>query len=319
MKNDKKIKNNKDIEIFKDMFQKVHTTSSNLFLTNIKNIAIDDLILEDNIRKSFDEETITSLANSIEKQGLLQPILVAPSGNGKYLVIAGQRRYLAVKKLNGNYIPCHIVKTNDKKLLQLVENLQRENLSLFDKAKAIYEKLCEIYNESVHEKIFSNILEYKRKLINNDYKPADGVDKKIYNFLEEIGMSVSSVINLILVFGFDKKTQEIIKKYDPPLRLLEVCYKYRNKDDFSEVFQEIIGKKLVSSQAEVYLKRKYAEQNTKKEVRKRYYNVVKSIGKKIDEIPFDLSLVKDKDRVIPELESLKDKIEILLKQFKDEG
>ncbi len=97
-------------------------------------------------RQSFKEDTIKELAESIEKNGLLQPIVVRPMDGGKYQIIAGERRYRAFKKLGRNTIPAIVRDYEDEEVdkLQLVENVQREDLNPYDEAIA-YLKLKEKY------------------------------------------------------------------------------------------------------------------------------------------------------------------------------
>lgn len=97
-------------------------------------------------RQSFKEDTIKELAESIEKNGLLQPIVVRPMDGGKYQIIAGERRYRAFKKLGRTMIPAIVRDYEDEEVdkLQLVENVQREDLNPYDEAIA-YLKLKEKY------------------------------------------------------------------------------------------------------------------------------------------------------------------------------
>lgn len=97
-------------------------------------------------RQSFKEDTIKELAESIEKNGLLQPIVVRPMAGGKYQIIAGERRYRAFKKLGRTMIPAIVRDYEDEEVdkLQLVENVQREDLNPYDEAIA-YLKLKEKY------------------------------------------------------------------------------------------------------------------------------------------------------------------------------
>lgn len=97
-------------------------------------------------RQSFKEDTIKELAESIEKNGLLQPIVVRPMDGGKYQIIAGERRYRAFKKLGKTMIPAIVRDYEDEEVdkLQLVENVQREDLNPYDEAIA-YLKLKEKY------------------------------------------------------------------------------------------------------------------------------------------------------------------------------
>lgn len=88
-------------------------------------------------RKSFNEERLAELAESIRSQGILQPILVEQSGTG-YTIIAGERRYRAALKAGLREVPVIIKSfTHEEKLqIALVENIQREDLTPIEEAEA---------------------------------------------------------------------------------------------------------------------------------------------------------------------------------------
>ncbi|MCW7475483.1 chromosome partitioning protein ParB [Leptospira levettii] len=106
-------------------------------------IPIDQIITENNPRKTFNEASIRELAESISQYGLLQPIVVRKKA-GKYELINGERRYRAHKLLKSKTIPA-VVKNVEQiditKLpeIKLVENLQREDLSESDLALSLQE------------------------------------------------------------------------------------------------------------------------------------------------------------------------------------
>lgn len=89
-------------------------------------------------RKTFDELALRELAASINNVGIIQPIVVTEK-NGKYLIIAGERRYRACKLANKATIPAIIKDLSDKdcKEIALIENLQREDLNPIEEAEAM--------------------------------------------------------------------------------------------------------------------------------------------------------------------------------------
>jgi len=93
-------------------------------------------------RKNFDQEKLQELANSIMTNGLLQPIIVNFVNNGKYQIIAGERRYRACKMVGLKEIPVIIRSLSDQKILEiaLIENIQREELTAIEEAES-YAKL----------------------------------------------------------------------------------------------------------------------------------------------------------------------------------
>ena len=87
-------------------------------------------------------ENIDELAQSMAEVGLIQPILVAPLGNFRFYLVAGHRRYAAAKKLGWKTIRCMVVAQPgelERRFIQLVENLQREDLDPIDEALAYKE------------------------------------------------------------------------------------------------------------------------------------------------------------------------------------
>jgi ParB family transcriptional regulator, chromosome partitioning protein len=88
-------------------------------------------------RINFKEDAIRELALSIQENGLIQPISVRQSGD-KFEIIAGERRYRAMSLLQSPTIPCFVLEVEDSQMAEmaLVENIQREDLSAIEEAKA---------------------------------------------------------------------------------------------------------------------------------------------------------------------------------------
>ena len=95
----------------------------------------------DQPRKTFDDGGIRELANSIERQGQLQPILVKEIDSGNYLLVAGERRYRA-HQLLGRETILGVITTGDPAEISLVENVQREDLKPLEEAEG-YARLIE--------------------------------------------------------------------------------------------------------------------------------------------------------------------------------
>ena len=106
----------------------------------------------DQPRKYFDEKALEELANSIVENGLLQPILVREYGEGRYQIIAGERRFRASKLAGITEIPAIVLERDDKKAAQiaLIENVQREDLNPLEEALA-YKSLAEEYDMTQEE------------------------------------------------------------------------------------------------------------------------------------------------------------------------
>lgn len=111
----------------------------------------------DQPRKYFDKEALEELAASIKENGLLQPILVREYGEGRYQIIAGERRFRASKLAELDEIPAIILDRDDRKVaeISLIENIQREDLNPIEEAMAL-KALAEEYGltqEELAEKV----------------------------------------------------------------------------------------------------------------------------------------------------------------------
>lgn len=108
-------------------------------LTSPSTIPLDQIILpEEQPRRYFDPEAMQSLVESVQEEGILQPILVRPL-NGQYELIAGERRYRAAIQANLTEIPAVVRDLSDLKAQQyrLTENLQREDLNPIEETEGI--------------------------------------------------------------------------------------------------------------------------------------------------------------------------------------
>jgi ParB family chromosome partitioning protein len=103
-------------------------------------------------RDQFDEESLSALAESIREVGVLQPVLLRPTGD-RYELVAGERRWRAARKVGLQTIPALVRETDDSAALEqaLVENLQREGLNPLEEAGA-YQQLIEDFGLT-HEQI----------------------------------------------------------------------------------------------------------------------------------------------------------------------
>jgi len=108
-------------------------------------------------RAHFDEEELTSLAESIRAVGVLQPVLVRPKGDGTYELIAGERRWRASRRVGLQTIPALIRETDDTAALEqaLVENVHRSDLNPMEEAAA-YQQLIEDFSMT-HEHVATRV------------------------------------------------------------------------------------------------------------------------------------------------------------------
>lgn len=100
----------------------------------------------DQPRRQFDDEALSELAASVEKHGILQPLLVRPMPDGSYQIVAGERRWRAARMAGLTEVPVVIRELSDRETseLALIENLQREDLNPMEEALG-YQHLIEQY------------------------------------------------------------------------------------------------------------------------------------------------------------------------------
>ena len=105
-----------------------------------KNVSLADLSPSPyQPRLDFDREALEALSQSVREKGVLQPLLVRERENGKYEIIAGERRFRAASMAGLTEVPVIVKSMDDKEVLEvaLVENLLRENLSAIEEAEGL--------------------------------------------------------------------------------------------------------------------------------------------------------------------------------------
>jgi len=112
-------------------------------------INVSSLNTRKDLGAGTEDTSLDDLANSIKEKGLLNPIIVQKKDDGTYDLIAGQRRFLACKKIGWDTIPAIIrekMDDTDATIISLIENVHRADMSPIDKAKA-YQKIYEKYKD----------------------------------------------------------------------------------------------------------------------------------------------------------------------------
>ena len=184
----------------------------------------------DQPRKVFNEESITSLAESIKEHGMLQPILVRPFGSG-YQIIAGERRWRAARMLGLSEVPVQIREMDDQQAMQiaLIENLQRENLNPVEEAEG-YKDLCERFSMS-HEDI-AKAVGRSRSSVSNAVRLLSLPDE-ILIMLSEGDISTGHAKALLSFEDEGKMSQAARKAAEGKLnvRALEKLAKEQDKDE----------------------------------------------------------------------------------------
>lgn len=126
--------------------------------SNLNEIALNKIEPNPNQpRREFDEQALQELANSIREIGIIQPITLRQTADGKYQIIAGERRWRASQQAGLSTIPAYIRTVEDENAMEmaLVENIQREDLNAIEIALA-YEHLAEttgMTQEKISERV----------------------------------------------------------------------------------------------------------------------------------------------------------------------
>jgi len=122
-------------------------------------------------RSHFDEQSLEELASSIKKLGIVQPLTVRETGNGRYQLIAGERRLRAARLAGLTQIPAYIRTADDQAMLELalVENIQREDLDAIEVAISFQRLIeeCRLTQEQLSDRVGkqrSTIANYLRLL-----------------------------------------------------------------------------------------------------------------------------------------------------------
>ena len=139
----------------------VNNENKGLLLVPIEKIFRD----ESQPRKQFSKEKLDELAQSIKKNGLIQPLIVIKKDLDNYLLVAGERRWRAAQSTDIKVLPALLLPEDlDKDEISLIENIQREDLKVSEEAKA-YQRLIK-KNNYTHETL-SNIVGKSRSHITN--------------------------------------------------------------------------------------------------------------------------------------------------------
>lgn len=141
-------------------------------MSRMAEIAIADIVPNPTQpRTQFDEDALDELADSIRQLGVIQPVTVRRSNNGKYIIISGERRWRAAQRADLKTLPAYIREVDDENLhaMALVENIQRQDLNAIEIALGMQRLIdeCHLTQDALSEKVGkkrSSISNYLRLL-----------------------------------------------------------------------------------------------------------------------------------------------------------
>ena len=178
------------------------------------NLKIDKIVTNSNQpRKYFDNGKMSELKDSIRNSGLLQPITVRKISNGKYEIVAGERRYRACRELGMENIPVIEMNVGDARgyELSVLENIQRENLNPIEEAES-YLMLMEVYG-------------YTQEKLS-----------------EKLGKTRSSVSNKMRILKLPASVKEMVKKGEISYGHARTLLSLSDEKKIEEAAKEIINK-----------------------------------------------------------------------------
>ena len=163
-------------------------------------------------RKNFNKESLEELTNSIREQGVIQPIIVRPSksSEGKYEIIAGERRWLASQNAGLHEVPVVVLNVNDVKSLEfsIIENVQRQDLDPIEEARG-YQRLIDDFNYN-HDKL-SKFIGKSRSYIANSLRLLS-LREEILLMIEQGNLSAGHARALIGLQNSVELAKKIIQK-----------------------------------------------------------------------------------------------------------
>lgn len=173
-------------------------------------------------RRVMDEENIQELANSIKQQGLLQPILVRKLADGRYEIIAGERRFRALQLAGLSEVPVVLHQVDDETAMAiaLVENLQREDLNPIDQARA----MARLVNEfSLTHQEIALLLSKSRAAVSNFLRLLS-LSEEVITLVENGALDMGHARALL---GLDRDQQLLVAHH-----IIAKNLSVRNTEDF---------------------------------------------------------------------------------------
>ncbi len=219
----------------KEIIQNKTSDDKDLLLIPIEKIFRD----ESQPRKEFDKAKIEELAQSIEKNGLIQPLIVTKKDLDSYQIVAGERRWRAAQITQLKLLPALLLpKDLDKDEISLIENIQREDLKVSEEANA-YQRLIE-KNKYTHETL-SKIVGKSRSHITNLLRILD-LDEFFFDLLNIGKISMGHARALIgkKPNDFDEHTLNQIASGKISVRDLEKNKRKRNMKEPNLIHEEKI-------------------------------------------------------------------------------
>ena len=202
--------------------------SSQKIITN--KVSINDLTRNKfQPRKNFSKESLKELSNSIKEQGVIQPIVVRPnkSTEGKYEIVAGERRWLASQNAGLHEVPIVVLNVDDVKSLEfaIVENVQRQDLNPIEEARG-YQRLIDEFNYNQDK--LSDFISKSRSYIANSLRLL-ALPEAILQMVEQGSLTAGHARSLIGLPNSLDIAKKIIQKKLSVRQAEVLARQFRNK------------------------------------------------------------------------------------------
>ena len=233
-------------------------------------------------RKHFEPEALAELAHSISQYGVLQPLLVAPMGDGRYMLIAGERRLRASKLANLSMVPVIISDYTSQQIAEiaLIENLQREDLHYLEEADG-YEKLMDQFHLTQE------------------------------SMASRVGKKQSTIANKLRLLRLTETVRKLLKEHSLTERHASALLRLTAEEDQISVINEITKNGYNVRQTEKYIENYIEEHQDSAKLKKTkrlmiiqdvriYLNSIKQITKnmEVSGIPVKVEQTLDGDDVV---------------------
>ncbi|MDO4922222.1 MAG: ParB/RepB/Spo0J family partition protein [Phascolarctobacterium sp.] len=232
-------------------------------------------------RKTFDEEALADLSASIAQYGVLQPLLVAPAENGRYLLIAGERRLRASRMAALTEVPVIISEYTSQQIAEiaLIENLQREDLHYLEEAEG-YEQLMEQFHLTQEA------------------------------MAARVGKKQSTIANKLRLLRLSQQVRKVLVEAELSERHARALLKLEDDAKRLEALKVIIARRYNVRQTEEYIDKLLSDKQQEKKKRlvivndvRIYLNSIKQVVSAIKDvgIPVNMEQTIDGDEVVVSL------------------
>ena len=232
-------------------------------------------------RKTFDDAALADLASSIRQYGVLQPLLVAPAEDGRYLLIAGERRLRASRLAELTEVPVIISEYSSQQIAEiaLIENLQREDLHFLEEAEG-YEQLMDEFHLTQEA------------------------------MAARVGKKQSTIANKLRLLRLSGEVRKLLVEKELSERHARALLKLDDDAKRMEALQVIIARGYSVRQTDEYIAKLFAEKQQEKKKRlvivndvRIYLNSIKQVVNAIKEvgIPCNMEQTVEGDEVVVSL------------------